>query len=84
MEAAENAKESIETYLRDSMIKSFMIVFTNESSQHLLLNKDLIEIASNCMEHSEDITVDAQIKNSKLTSLISKFPRVQNILVKKN
>ena len=36
------------------------------------------------MEHSEDITADAQLKNSKLTSLISKFPRVQNILITKN
>jgi hypothetical protein len=36
--------------LRDALIKSFMVIFTNEKSQHLLLNKDIIDIAFNCLE----------------------------------
>lgn len=55
----EDANQNIDNYLRDSIIKSFMIVFTSESSQHLLLNKDLIEIACNCMEYSTEITTEA-------------------------
>ena len=55
----ESTEEKIEMYLRDSLIKSFMIVFTNEKSQHLLLNQDLIEIAFNCMQNSTDITLEA-------------------------
>ena len=35
-----------------------MIIFTNEQSQHLLLNYDLIEIAFSCLSKSEDITLE--------------------------
>jgi len=45
--------------LRDALIKSFMLVFTNEKSQHLLLNKDIIDIAFNCLEFCESISIEA-------------------------
>lgn len=45
----EAAEEIIDHILRDSLIKSFMVIFTNEKSQHLLLNRDLIDIALNCL-----------------------------------
>ena len=45
--------------LRDALIKSFMLVFTNEKSQHLLLNNDIIDIAFNCLEFCESISIEA-------------------------
>ena len=45
-------QKNIDLYIRDSLIKSFMIIFTNEKSKHLLLNYDLIDIAFNCMQSS--------------------------------
>jgi hypothetical protein len=45
--------------LRDALIKSFMLVFTNERSQHLLLNNDIIDIAFNCLEFCESISIEA-------------------------
>lgn len=74
----------IEMYLIDSLVKSFMIIFTNESSQHLLLNMDLIEIAFNCMENCLDITFEAQRQVTRLTSLIIKFPEAQVKLLENN
>jgi len=47
-------------HLRDALIKSFMVIFTHEQSQHLLLNKDLIDIAFNCLEFCEEISVEAK------------------------
>ena len=41
--------ETIEVQLRDALIKAFMVIFTNDQSQHLLLNRDLIDIALNCL-----------------------------------
>ena len=46
--------------LRESLIKSFLMIFTNEGSQHLLLNRDLIDIAFNCMEFIDQITEESQ------------------------
>jgi hypothetical protein len=36
-----------------------MLVFTNEKSQHLLLNNDIIDIAFNCLEFCESISIEA-------------------------
>ena len=46
----ENADDK-RSELRDTIIKSFMVIFTNEKSQHLLLNKDIIDIAFSCLEN---------------------------------
>jgi len=52
-----NDLETIDIHLRDSLIKSFMVIFTNAESQHLLLNKDLIDIAFNCLEFCNDCSL---------------------------
>jgi hypothetical protein len=52
---AEQFDQIVERILRDSIIKSFMITFTDPSNQHLLMNPDLIEIAFNCIEYSTEI-----------------------------
>jgi len=69
--------ELVEIHMRDSLIKSFMVIFTNEKSQHLLLNKDLIDIAFNCLEFATDCTLEAKRHVAKLISIIFKFPQVQ-------
>jgi hypothetical protein len=58
-------------------------VFTNEKSQHLLLNQDLIFIALNCLEYCESISIEAQNNLSRLISIIFKFPQVQEKLNEK-
>ena len=63
--------------LRDALIKSFMVIFTNEKSQHLLLNQDIIDIAFNCLEYCENISIDAKKNLARLISIIFKFPQVQ-------
>ena len=63
--------------IKGSIIKSFMMIFTNESSQHLLLNIDLIDIAFNCMQNCNEISLATQRNVSKLISLQLKFPEVQ-------
>jgi len=55
-----NDHELVEAHLRDSLIKAFMVIFTNDKSQHLLLNKDLIDIAFNCLEFCNDCTIEAK------------------------
>mmetsp|Transcript_15418 Transcript_15418/g.23713 ORF Transcript_15418/g.23713 Transcript_15418/m.23713 type:complete len:144 (+) Transcript_15418:2249-2680(+) len=75
---------NLELYLRDSLIKAFMIIFTNEKSQHLLLNIDLIDIAFNCMCSSQDITLEAQRNVARLISMIFKFPKVQRKVMQPN
>ena len=54
-----------------------MMIFTNENSQHLLLNVDLIDIAFNCMSNCSEISLATQRNVSKLISLQLKFPEVQ-------
>ena len=71
----------VENEMRDALIKSFMVVFTHESSHHLLLNKDLIDIAFYCLEFCFDISHEAKRKLSKLISIIFKFPQVQDKLL---
>lgn len=73
--------ELVEIYMRDSLIKSFMVIFTNEKSQHLLLNKDLIDITFNCLEYCADCTLEAKRHVAKLISIIFKFPQVQERLM---
>jgi hypothetical protein len=73
----------VEQVLRDSLIKSFMVIFTHDHSQHLLLNKDLIDIAFNCLELAQDIAEEAQEKLAKLISIIFKFPQVQRFIQKR-
>lgn len=60
-----------------------MVIFTHDNSQHLLLNKDLIDIAFNCLEFSAEIDEDAQEKLAKLISIIFKFPQVQRFILKR-
>ena len=62
--------------LRDAIIKSFMVIFTNEKSQHLLLNKDIIEIAFSCLENVFQISAEARFNLARLISIIFKFPQV--------
>lgn len=69
-----NDIETIEVQLRDALIKAFMVIFTNEHSQHLLLNRDLIDIALNCLEHSGQTSTEAKRKVARLISIIFKFP----------
>jgi hypothetical protein len=69
-----NDHELVDQHLRDSLIKSFMVIFTNEQSQHLLLNKDLIDIAFNCLEYCMECTLEAKRHVAKLISIIFKFP----------
>ena len=67
--------------LRDALIKSFMVIFTNERSQHLLLNKDIIDIAFDCLENCNLISAEAKRNLSRLMSIIFKFPQVQRRLM---
>ena len=60
--------------LRDALIKSFMVIFTNERSQHLLLNKDIIDIAFDCLENCNLISAEAKRNLARLKSIIFKFP----------
>lgn len=64
------------------MIKAFMVIFTHDHSQHLLLNRDLIDIAFNCLEFADEIAEEAQQKLAKLISIIFKFPQVQSFILK--
>ena len=73
--------ELVEIHMRDSLIKSFMVIFTNDKSQHLLLNKDLIDIAFNCLEFCNDCTLEAKHHVARLISIIFKFPQVQERLM---
>jgi hypothetical protein len=51
-----------------------MVIFTNEKSQHLLLNKDIIEIAFSCLNQCDQISMDAKRNLARLISIIFKFP----------
>ena len=62
--------------LRDTIIKSFMVIFTNEKSQHLLLNKDIIDIAFSCLENVYLVSTEAKHNLARLLSIIFKFPQV--------
>ena len=66
--------------LRDTIIKSFMVIFTNEKSQHLLLNKDIVDIAFSCLENVFLLSKDAKFNLARLMSIILKFPQVQERL----
>jgi len=50
------------------------MIFTNEGSQHLLLNRDLIDIAFNCMEFLHEVNEETQLKVAKLIGIVYKFP----------
>lgn len=76
-----NDQELVEIHLRDSLIKSFMVIFTNEESQHLLLNKDLIDIAFNCLEYATECTIEAKNHVARLISIIFRYPQVQERLM---
>jgi hypothetical protein len=69
-----NDADAVDQHLRDSLIKAFMVIFTNDKSQHLLLNKDLIDIAFNCLEFCNDCSVEAKRHVARLISIIFKFP----------
>ena len=58
-----------------------MVIFTNDKSQHLLLNKDLIDIAFNRLEFCNDCTLEAKKHVARLISIIFKFPQVQERLI---
>ena len=57
-----------------------MVIFTNEKSQHLLLNKDIVDIAFSCLENVFLISKDAKFNLARLMSIILKFPQVQERL----
>lgn len=69
-----NNFDLIAIHLRDSLIKAFMVIFTNSGSQHLLLNKDLIDIAFNCLEFHDECSIQAKKHVARLISIIFKFP----------
>ena len=69
--------EEKQAELRDTIIKSFMVIFTNEKSQHLLLNKDIIDIAFSCLENVCLVSNEAKRNLARLMSIIFKFPQVQ-------
>lgn len=52
-------EQALEITLKDCLIKSFMVIFTHESSYHLLLNPDLIQIAFYCLEYCSEISKEA-------------------------
>jgi len=83
MEIEARDELGVEQTLRESLIKAFMVIFTHNSSQHLLLNRDLIDIAFNCLEFAEEIAEEAQEKLAKLISIIFKFPQVQRFILKR-
>jgi hypothetical protein len=56
------------------LIKAFLVIFTNENSQHLLLNQYLIDLAFNCLEFTNELADEAQQKLARLISIIYKFP----------
>ena len=60
-----------------------MVIFTNAKSQHLLLNKDLIEISINCLEYCNESSPDAKKHLAKLISIIFKFPIVQERILER-
>lgn len=62
-------KDDIDDMIKKIIIKSYMMIFTHENSQHLLLNIDLIVIAFNCMENCKQLNVETQRNVSKLLSL---------------
>ncbi len=50
---------AVKQILRESLIKAFLVIFTNENSQHLLLNQDLIDLAFNCLEFTHELADEA-------------------------
>ena len=58
-----------------------MIIFTNDQSQHLLQNQDLIEIALSCLKNSSEMTLDALKNVTRLTSMIAEFSDVQDQMI---
>jgi hypothetical protein len=67
--------------LTDSIIKSFMIIFTDPSNKNLLMNSDLVEIALNCIEFGLEIKTLAQLKTARLLSLILEYPKIQRKVI---
>ena len=77
-------EKDLEDKIKKSIIKSYMMIFTHENSQHLLLNIDLIDIAFNCMMNCKSINIETQRNVSKLIALQLKFPQVQKKILKKH
>ena len=50
---------AVKQILRESLVKTFLVIFTNENSQHLLLNKDFIDLTFNCLEFTNELTDEA-------------------------
>lgn len=50
------------------------MIFTNEGSQHLLLNRDLIDIAFNCLEFVDEVNEEAKLKMARFIGIVYKFP----------
>ena len=55
-----NLEEIMESQIKDSLYKAFMVAFTHESSHHLLFNEDLIEIALFWLEYWREISIDVK------------------------
>lgn len=60
--------------LRDALIKSFLVVFTNEKSAHLLLNEHIVATMFSCLEHCDKISLEAKLNLTKLMAIVFKFP----------
>ena len=71
-----NTDSQTTKHFTNAIIKSFMIIFTREDCQFLLDNDDLIDITFNCLEHSLDISIEAQLQSAKLSAIILKFPEI--------
>ena len=70
--------------LIDSFIKTFMLIFTNENNNYLLLNNDLIEITLNCLENGQQIKIEAQLKSATVASRLLKFSNIQKRFFNRN
>ena len=55
-----------------------MAIFANDSSEHLLLNDDLIQITLGCLENSHNITNEVRFNVSKLLSKVLQNARIQS------
>lgn len=80
-QAQSEGLQPVELYLRDSLIKAFVLIFTNQNSQHMLMHSDLIDIAFNCLQRCKNITLEALKNLATLISQILCIPKVHRRLL---
>jgi hypothetical protein len=66
--------------IKDALIKSFLLIFASEKSQHLLLNNDVLDTAFICLDKCNHLSTEIQINLAKLLSIVLKFPQVEAFL----